>query len=258
MGEIQHLLEQAAQLVAQSPCTFALTGAGVSTESGIPDYRSAGTGLWQQVDPMRISSASALHRDPAAFYRANLERWMSYRDVEPNPAHYALARLEELGYLAGLITQNVDSLHRRAGSRRVWEVHGHLRTCHCLRCAASYPMEEAARQFRGGINPPLCGRCGGVLRPDVVLFEDPMGRDYQGAVAAMGGCHLLLVVGSSLQVYPVAFLPELARQVIIINRDPTPWDDRAACVLRGNAGDILPRMVELLDRERGRASGGEV
>jgi NAD-dependent deacetylase len=224
------------------PC-YALTGAGISTESGIPDFRSPGTGLWTKYDPLKTASLSALRRDPAGFYGVNLARWTSYRDCQPNKAHLALARLEKLGYLAGVITQNIDGLHTKAGSQRVWEVHGHLRTCRCMECGAGYPFDHLVDQVKAGQNPPLCAQCKGVLRPDVVLFEDRMSEDFFAATQVLTGCQLLIVVGSSLTVYPVAGLPQLARRLVIVNRDPTPWDEKADLVIRRLAGQVFTDLL---------------
>lgn len=228
-----------------SPC-FVLTGAGISTESGIPDYRSADTGLWASVDPARTASLSAFKRDPAAFYNMNLTRWRSFSGAEPNEAHRALALLEREGLVVGVITQNIDSLHIKAGSRRVWEVHGHLRTGRCAACNEKYPFDSLTGMYDGGKNPPRCAECGGVLRPDVVLFEDSMSEDYFKAVKALTGCQLLLVAGSSLQVYPVAALPEYSRRLAIINRDPTPWDDRAEIVINESTGKVFSDLLKAL------------
>ena len=238
-----------ADLLGRSTRTFALTGAGISTESGIPDFRSPGSGLWTKFDPMKVATVSALRRDPATFYKINLDRWTRYTGVEPNAAHHALARLEREGRLVGVITQNIDGLHRAAGSEKVWEVHGHLRTCHCMDCEKSHPFEFLVNQFNSGTNPPLCRNCGGVLRPDVVLFEDPMGEAFFHATQALTGCQLLIVVGSSLQVYPVASLPDRARQLVIINNDPTPWDERAALVINEKAGQVFIDTLSALEKQ---------
>lgn len=227
------------------PC-FALTGAGISTESGIPDYRSADTGLWNKIDPAKAASLSAFKRDPAAFYRLNLQRWRIFSASEPNDAHRALAVLEREGLMVGVITQNIDSLHLKAGSRRVWEVHGHLRTCRCARCNEKYPMDYLLEIYDLGENPPRCQECGGVLRPDVVLFEDPMSEDFFRAVKALTGCQLLIVAGSSLQVYPVAGLPEFSRRLVIINRDPTPWDAKAEIVINESTGRVFRDLIHAL------------
>ena len=154
-----------------------------------------------------------------------------------------MAVLEREGLVVGTITQNVDSLHQKSGSRRVWEVHGHLRTCRCIECGESYPAEVLYRSYDRGENPPLCQECGGTLRPDVVLFEDPMSGDYYKAEKALTGCQLLIVAGSSLQVLPVAGLPQYARRLVILNRDPTPWDGRADLVINQSLGRVFSDLL---------------
>lgn len=238
----QEKISRLAGLIRESSPCFVLSGAGISTESGIPDFRSPGTGLWTRIDPVKTASLTAFLRDPAGFYDNNLARWRELADKEPNDAHRAVAVLEREGLITGVITQNVDSLHTRAGSRRVWEVHGHLRSSHCMDCGESYPMEDLADRCEKGENPPRC-RCGGVLRPDVVLFEDPMSIDYYRAEKAMTGCQLLIVAGSSLQVYPVAGLPQLSRRLAIINRDPTPWDEQAEVVINESTGRVFRDLL---------------
>ncbi|NPV44620.1 MAG: NAD-dependent deacylase [Firmicutes bacterium] len=246
LKNLKDLIGRTADLIRNSEKTVALTGAGISTESGIPDYRSKGTGLWEKFDPIAKASATALLSDPAEFYRFNLPRWTAYRDAEPNTAHRALAKLEEAGLLFSLITQNIDGLHIKAGSMRVWEVHGHLRTCRCMKCSRSYPFTELTRQFEKGTNPPVCPKCSAVLRPDVVLFEDPMGKDYLRALEDLRGCRLLIVVGSSLAVYPVADMPSYAQKLVIVNREPTPWDSRAEVVAHCSAGEFFEGLLEAL------------
>lgn len=246
MNALSGPVSKVAQILKDSRKTLVLTGAGASTESGIPDYRSKGTGLWEKYDPMEKAGLSALLSNPAEFYRFNLPRWAEYATAEPNMTHLALARLEKEGYIYGVITQNIDGLHRKAGSQRVWEVHGHLRTCHCMECRAGYPFTELTIQFGRGTNPPRCPQCGGVLRPDVVLFGDPMSEDYYRALEEMQGCEVLMVVGSSLQVYPVAGLPRLAGKLVIINKEPTPWDHKAEVVVHQQAGVFFSRLLEAL------------
>lgn len=232
-----------ARLIKESTKTIALTGAGISTESGIPDYRSPGTGLWEKQDPAKTASLTALRRDPAGFYSTNLKRWTEFNNAKPNIAHYALAHLEKNNLLLGIITQNIDSLHVRAGSTRVWEVHGHLRTCQCMACREKYPFEELTKRFNAGENPPLCPLCSGVLRPDVVLFEDKMSEAFYQASQVISGCQLLLVVGSSLTVYPVAGLPGVARQLVIINQTPTQWDEEATVIVNESAGKVMKDVL---------------
>jgi len=242
-GKIQKVVD----LLRISTRTLALTGAGISTESGIPDYRTPGTGLWQKEDPMKVASFIAFNQDPAAYYRRALERWKNWMNAEPNAAHYALARLEKMGCLAGVITQNVDSLHKKAGSVNLWEVHGHMRVCYCVSCARRYPFDNLLKQYYGEINPPRCESCGGILRPYIVLFGDDMNEEYYEAVRALTGCRLLLVAGSSLLVYPVAGLAGMADQLVIINKEPAPWDSKAKVVINESTGkvftDILSRLV---------------
>ncbi len=239
------MISKIARLLKNSEAAYALTGAGVSTESGIPDYRSKGTGLWEKINPMQAASVDFLLSDPARFYDLNIPRWSAYTDSKPNITHTALAELEKAGYIKGLITQNIDGLHYKAGSKNLREVHGHLRTVHCIKCNKSYDFSELCNQYFAGINPPRCS-CGGILRPDVVLFGDPMSSDYFLALQDLEQCDLMLVVGSSLQVYPVAELPLYAKKLIIINREPTPFDDRAEVVIHDSAGKLFEEIIRQL------------
>lgn len=239
------LISSLAKLIKESEKTLVLTGAGISTESGIPDYRSAGTGLWNN-HPMQKATVTYLMTDPEGFFEFNIPRWTAYNDSKPNIAHIALAKMEQHGLIHGVITQNIDSLHLRAGSKRLWEVHGHLRTAHCLQCRKRYDFDELTRQFSEGINPPRC-RCNGMLRPDVVLFEDPLDNSFNDALQHMEDCDLFIVVGSSLQVYPVAGLPQYCERLAIINRDPTPLDNQAEIVIRESAGEVFQKLLEYLN-----------
>lgn len=245
--DYQKRIAAVVEMLKRSSKTLALTGAGISTESGIPDFRSPGTGLWEKFDPIAVSSLSALKRDPARFYSFNLQRWTAYADAVPNVAHQALAKLEQMGLLLGVITQNIDSLHKKAGTAKLWEVHGHLRTCRCLDCTCrDLPITELTERYHRGENPPRCPVCRGVLRPDVVLFEDQMNEQFFHATQVLSGCQLLIVIGSSLTVYPVAGLPDLARRLVIINNTVTPWDDRAEVVLREPAGQVFTDLMNQL------------
>jgi NAD-dependent deacetylase len=246
MNNMQEAVQLLARLIKTSRKTLALTGAGASTASGIPDYRSKDTGLWARFDPLSQASVTALLSRPADFYDFNLPLWSNYITAAPNPIHQVLAAMEAAGMLQGIITQNIDGLHRKAGSQNVWEVHGHLRTCHCTGCRQSYPFAELTRQFEQRSNPPRCPSCFNLLRPDVVLFEDAMSDDYYRALEAMKGCQLLLVVGSSLQVYPVADMPGYAQRLAIINKEPTPWDDRAELVYHGQAEEFFAGLAGAL------------
>ncbi len=244
-------VERAAAALSAGRRSVALTGAGISTESGLPDFRSAG-GLWANVDPARVASLSAFQQDPAVFYEFYRTRLSRLAGAVPNAGHRALARLEAMGVLRLIVTQNVDGLHQQAGSRDVVEVHGNLRECRCAGCGAVRPIGEMTSRLEAGTDP-RCGTCDGLLRPNVVLFEELLPiTAYERAEAACRDCDVLLVVGSSLEVYPVAGLPELAvhsgARLVIVNRDPTPCDPLADVVVSGSAGTVLPAIADAASR----------
>jgi NAD-dependent deacetylase len=221
---------------ANQPCV-ALTGAGVSTESGIPDFRSAG-GIWDRFDPYEVASIDAFRRDPERVWEFYALRLDVLRDAWPNPAHHALAALESAGLLQALVTQNVDGLHHAAGSRDVVEVHGSIGGGVCLACGRREPNVRALLPL------PRCPRCDAVLKPGVVMFGemlDPAAIDR--AIELARSAALLLVVGTSLEVWPVAGIPDETLthggRLAIVNRDPTSYDARADLVLHGSAGEIL-------------------
>lgn len=239
----------AADLLRGARRAVALTGAGVSTESGLPDFRSS-DGLWAGVDPSEVASRSALERHPEAFFAFYRERLARLAAASPNPAHRALAALERAGCLRAIITQNIDGLHQAAGSRAVVEIHGNLREAVCLGCGATGSIEPLRAALAAG-TLPRCGRCGGLLKPNVVLFEDPMPEaPWQAACEAARACDLMLVVGSSLQVTPAAYLPsyalEAGARLVIVNREETPYDAAAAVTIRGDAGTVLPAVAAAL------------
>lgn len=242
-----------ADLLMESRRTVALTGAGVSTESGIPDFRTPGSGLWDAVDPMEILSVTAMKRSPKRFYDFKIPMWRAFERVKPNRAHHALAELERMGRLHTLVTQNIDSLHTRAGSENVLEVHGHMRTGSCEACHEPLPFADLAARVEGGEVPPRCA-CGGLLRPDVVLFEDMLPESFQDAAAQAARADLLLVIGSSLEVGPVNTLPAYARRLAILNVGPTQYDAEAHWRGWAKAGELLPRVVEIL-KSRAREAG---
>jgi NAD-dependent deacetylase len=226
----------------------ALTGAGVSTESGLPDFRSPG-GLWADVDPMRVASLSAFRRDPGAFYAFYQDRLSRLGGAQPNHAHRALADLERGGLLRAVITQNVDGLHQAAGSRRVLELHGSLRRAACPDCGARADIAVLTDALAAG-RQPHCPVCAGPLKPDVVLFGELLPLTvFAEADALCREADALLVVGSSLTVTPAAELPQTlldrGGRLIIVNREPTPYDADAAVVIRDDAGRALPAMAAL-------------
>jgi NAD-dependent protein deacetylase/lipoamidase len=239
-----------AELVRVSRCTVALTGAGVSVPSGIPDFRTPETGLWANVDPMEVAHIDVFERDPARFWSYYRPRFQSLGDKRPNGAHAALAELERRGLLAGVVTQNIDRLHRAAGSQNVVEVHGSIATSTCRDCAISYGLDEVDALFDSD-GVAVCAACGGAVKPDVVLFgemlpEGAMRRAQELAAAA----DLMLCVGSSLVVHPVAALPELTLsaggKLAIVTKSATPYDGDAVLKLSGEVDEELDALVAAL------------
>lgn len=234
----------AALIRERQPCVV-LTGAGVSTESGIPDFRSP-TGIWAEVDPFEVASIRAFRRDPARVWSFYRERIDLLRRAEPNAAHEALAELERRGWVEAIVTQNIDTLHSRAGSREVVEVHGSIRSAQCLGCLWTEPAAAVLAQLETSVLPS-CSRCGEVLKPGVVMFGEllPVGA-LERATQLARGARFLLVVGSSLEVWPVAGLPLEARAFAIVNRGPTALDDRALLKLDAGAGETLSAVVDAM------------
>lgn len=238
-------IAQLADLFRAYGPAMVLTGAGISTESGIPDFRSPGTGLYNSIDPMEYLSVQAMQSRPAVFWKYFTETFQPVAKVEPNGGHIALARLEADGYISAIATQNIDGLHQKAGSRSVFEVHGHLRTCHCYSCKNTFPSDTAFGQVHAG-SLPTCPDCRGALRPDVVLFGDMMPEAFTQALDAARDCGLILVVGSSLTVSPANSLALESRRLAIINRKPTPFDEHAKVVISGASGVTLGALAEEL------------
>jgi NAD-dependent protein deacetylase/lipoamidase len=243
--------ETLAELIRESGCTVALTGAGTSVPSGIPDFRTPGEGLWEKVDPMSVATIDAFHRDTKRFWDFYRPRFQALSDKQPNPAHRALAELERRGLLEGVITQNIDRLHHKAGSDRVIEVHGSIASGSCTSCDASYEIDQIESLFDAdGIATCTC--CAGKVKPDVVLFGELLPADAM--VEAERLCEraeLLLCVGSSLEVYPVAGLPHVTLgrggRIAIVTRSTTPYDSEAAVRLGGDVADELTAVLEALD-----------
>jgi NAD-dependent deacetylase len=236
---------EAAVLLSQARAAVAFTGAGVSAESGIPVYRGEG-GLWTKFDPYKVAHIDTFRADPSVYWRYSLLHRRT--DAQPNPAHRALVELERRGNLRAVITQNTDGLHQQAGSSRVIELHGSSHWVECLDCDRRYQRPDIDR-LNAQECPPVCPSCGGrFLKPTVVMFGEALpsaalAEAHELAMAA----DVMLIVGSSLQVYPAAGIPRLAHeygaQLCIINTEPTSFDDIASVVLRGKAGGILPQIV---------------
>lgn len=255
---VDERIEKAAQILAASRHAVALTGAGHSTPSGIPDFRSPQSGLWEQADPMVVASIYGFRRDPQAFYDwiRPLARLMM--EAQPNPGHHALATLEDLGVIRAVITQNIDELHHKAGSRRVLELHGSVRQATCTRCGRQVPSAEMWPAFVASGELPHCATCSGLLKPDVVLFGEmlPTGVLFEAQREA-DTCDAMVVAGSSLEVYPAAELPERAvrhgAQIILVNYEPTYMDDRAVVVIHDNVAVILPQIAARVQAMKGVA-----
>jgi NAD-dependent deacetylase len=242
--------ERLAELVAGSERVVALTGAGVSVPSGIPDFRTPETGLWAKVDPMEVAHIDVFERDPARFWSYYRPRFHSLGDKQPNRAHQALAELERRGLLAGVITQNIDRLHRAAGSKNVVEVHGSIEKSSCTRCGASYGIDEVDVLFNAeGVAE--CDACGGPVKPGVVLFGELLPEAAMGRAQALAGsADLMLCVGSSLVVHPVAALPGITLaaggRLAIVTKGATPYDGDAVLKLEGEVDEELGALVTAL------------
>jgi NAD-dependent protein deacetylase/lipoamidase len=234
---------QLAALVRERQPCVVLTGAGVSTESGIPDFRSA-TGIWAEVDPFEVATIDAFRRDPEKVWAFYARRFRSLLDAEPNAGHLALAELERRGLVGAVVTPNIDMLHMRAGSREVVEVHGSIRRAVCPRCGAEETLDGVLAQLEER-PAPLCPACGAVLKPGVVLFGELLpSREVERATELAREAELMLVVGSSLEVWPVAGLPLESRAFAIVNRGPTALDERAVLTVDAPAGETLAALVE--------------
>ncbi|HEU4325764.1 MAG TPA: NAD-dependent deacylase [Roseiflexaceae bacterium] len=248
-------IERAAALLAEARYAVALTGAGLSTPSGIPDFRSGG-GLWEGRDPAALASLAAFQRDPRPFFRWFGPLLGRLENATANPAHTALALLEQRGLLRCVITQNIDGLHQRAGSREVYELHGHIRSATCTGCERQVPTAPLMRRLTRG-STPWCG-CGSALKPDVVLFDEMLPRGlYWLALRALEQCDTLIVAGTALEVQPVCDLPlgplRRGARLLIINQSPTYLDAQADVVLRADVAEALPALARLVGEPRAAA-----
>jgi NAD-dependent deacetylase len=230
-----------------------LTGAGISVPSGIPDFRTPGEGLWEKVNPMEVAHIDAFRRDPDRFWHFYSQRFMSLRDKRPNRAHEIVAELERRGLVRAVITQNIDRLHRAAGSQDVIEVHGSIAQSICLDCGGRVELEQVVAMIeRDPTSAPECVACITPLKPDVVLFgeflpEDALRRAHELAAEA----DLMLAIGSSLEVHPVAALPgvtlEAGGRLVLITQGPTPYDHDAEVKLEGDVVDELDAVLAALN-----------
>ncbi len=247
MQSFSAAIEQVAKWLLSASYAVAFTGAGISTPSGIPDFRSADSGLWEHVDPMQVASIFGFRQNPRAFYDWVRPLAIVTRDAEPNPAHIALATLEKAGLLKSVITQNIDMLHTRAGSVVVRELHGHMRSMTCIRCFHEYDAAPYMEALLADNILPMC-ECGGVLKPNVILFGEQLPfQALQQAKDDARKADVMLIIGSSLEVEPASSLPLIAKRngskIIIINLQPTFLDSAADLVFHENAAYVLPQIV---------------
>ena len=245
-------IRKAAKLLREAGKAVALTGAGVSTPSGIPDFRSPQSGLWENVDPAEVATIYSFVQRPEAFYNWVRPLANMVRLAEPNPAHIALAQMETAGYLEAIITQNIDALHFRAGSREVYEVHGHMREATCMQCYEVVEADPYVVKLIETGEVPRCPVCGGTLKPNLILFGEQLPAPaLLASERAARTCDVMLIAGSSLLVTPVADLPRLAlsrgARLILINFEPTYVDAYADVVAYADAAEVLPRLAAELE-----------
>ncbi len=253
MAVLEQQVREVAELVVQSQRVVAFTGAGISTPSGIPDFRSPESGLWDNADPMIVGSIFGFRQNPQAFFDWVHPLAKMTADSQPNPAHYALAKLEQMGKLTSIITQNIDMLHTRAGNQTVFELHGHMREATCIHCFKVYDGEPIMKTFIADGQAPHCVSCNGVLKPNVILFGEELPyKILQSAQDSARDADLFLIAGSSLEVYPANELPLLAHRtgakIVIINLQATHLDNIAMHVVRDDVANVLPAIVEQLER----------
>lgn len=252
MRDLQEALNRAASLLAQAKQAVAFTGAGISTASGIPDFRSPDCGLWNNVDPLKVASIYGFRQNPQAFFDWIRPLAKLTLNAFPNPAHFTLADWEAKGVLKAVITQNIDMLHTRAGSKAVYELHGNLREATCIHCFSVYPAAPIIAQFIEDGLAPRCPKCGSIMKPNLILFGEqlPM-RELLGAKEVSRKADLFLIIGSSLEVFPASDLPTMAlrngAKIIIINLEPTRFDSSAELVIQADAAVVLPQIIHCME-----------
>ena len=241
-----------AELLSEADAAVVLTGAGVSVPSGIPDFRTPGKGLWEKVDPMKVAHIDVFRRDPDRFWHFYGDRFATLGDKEPNPAHEIIAELEARGVIRGVITQNIDRLHRKAGSENVVEVHGSIEWSVCPECGARVGIERVIEKLRAGVGTPECEACITPLKPDVVLFGELLPEEAMSEAFALASeADVMVAIGSSLEVYPVASLPGVTLEnggcLALVTQGRTPYDADAEVKLTGDVVDELDAVLEALD-----------
>jgi len=253
MNDLKEKSKLFLDLLLSSSNAVAFTGAGISTESDIPDYRSPGTGLWEKMD-QSVVSLDGFTKEPSRYYNYSLELYPLRRAAKPNSGHNLLVELENREILKGIITQNVDGLHQDAGSGEVHELHGSLRQAVCVDCSVLQSMDEAMERVLAGQNPPLCIECGGVLKPNAVFFGEALPTmPWERSVELSRNADLFIAIGSSLLVSPANALPDIAiragAKIIVLNNTPTPFDGEAALVVKDKIGEFSSVVMKLLNSQ---------
>jgi len=254
MNEMKTKIEKIAQLILDAKNIVALTGAGMGTESGIVDFRSPGTGLWERVNPDEFASIHSYVSNPKKNLDFMLELGMAIFKAKPNKGHKALTKLQKLDKLNGILTQNIDGLHQKAHSKNVVELHGTAYEAICMGCGKIYPITIMIEKFRSGRYSPSCEACTGLLKPNAIFFGEPLRSEtLNQADRFIEECDLLIVLGSSLVIYPVAFYPRkalsLGAKLAIINIQETDMDASADVVIHEKIGDVLPLIVNMVKNE---------
>ncbi|MFX1281841.1 MAG: NAD-dependent deacetylase [Promethearchaeota archaeon] len=253
MFSLEEKIEKLAELILNSKKIVVLTGAGMSTESGIADFRSPGTGLWEKVDPYEYASINSYVSNPTKNLEFMLETGKAIFSAKPNKGHKALTRLQKLGKLEGVLTQNIDRLHQKAKTKNIVEFHGNVMEAKCLSCGAIFPITTMVNQALQG-NAPFCERCNGMLKPNAIFFGEPLESSVLAKADQMlKNCDLMIVLGSSLVVYPVAWYPQKAisigAKLAIINIQETDMDSIADIVIHEKIGEIFPRVVSIVEEQ---------
>jgi len=254
MSRLEEKIEELANLILNSENIVVLSGAGMSTESGIQDFRSPGTGLWEKVDPYEFASIHSYVANPAKNLEFMLETGKAIFRARPNKGHKALTKLQKLGKLKGVLTQNIDRLHHKAKTKNIVEFHGNAYEAKCMRCGQIYQISFMVNQVLEGNYSPSCEKCSGVLKPNAIFFGEPLeSKTLEAADKMIADCDLLFVLGSSLVVYPAAFYPQKAlsngAKLAIINIQETDMDSVAKVVIHEKIGDVLPKIVSIVENE---------
>lgn len=254
MNNLDEKIKKFAQLIIEAKKIVVLSGAGMSTESGIADFRSPGTGLWEKVDPDEFASIHSYVSDTQKNLKFMLEMGMNIFKAKPNKGHKFLTKLQKLGKLEGILTQNIDGLHQKARTKNIIELHGTANEAICMRCKKVYPITTMINQVLKGYYSPSCKACGGLLKPNAIFFGEPLhSKTLNQADEMISNCDLLIVLGSSLLVYPAAFYPRKAlsagAKLAIINIQSTDMDENAEVVIHEKIGDVFPKIVEIVEIE---------